>query len=304
METLFWSTYPKFRVTTIWSRVKIGAPGEASINTQTCWERGGEIPAHSCIVVVVRHSHTRATLSTRAYSSNMKFSVRSLSLFVRRAAAARPFSTAPPHKPADHATNVLMDRFPMPDPTKPYERVANLALRAKITIEKYDQDRVSLEEVGQVMSDVAVEAAQPTLVKIVGDAMKEGSENFKAEELDGHIEKVLGAIKGVKGDLEGLKKDLTKVMTAMHHASHNQQARLSNSFVSEDGDILSHLYTPEGELPTEKYLTFGDLKKIQLFKKVEILKLYKVSSALGMSDAALCQVMGLPRPVPKADVEL
>jgi hypothetical protein len=259
----------------------------------------------------------------------MKISVHSLSLFVSR--AARPFSTAPRKhfiRPvANPDVNEVMDRVPMADPEKPYQRLSNGAVRGNIAFKNFELGRVSFEEVGKVILDVAVEAAhaaQPTLVKIVGAATKEGSENFKKEELGGHIKDVLDAIKGdleglkknftevkgdleglkknfteVKGDLEGLKKDLAKVVTATEHASHNTQARISNATVSEDDDILSHLYTPAGELPTKMYPTFGDLKAAQLYKKVAILERYNLFSSRGKSDELLRHFMGLPRDVAK-----
>jgi hypothetical protein len=270
----------------------------------------------------------------------MKISVHSLSLFVSR--AARPFSTAPckhfTRPVANSDVNEVMNRVPMADPEKPYQRLSNGAVRGNIAFKNFELGRVSFEEVGQVILDVAVEAAhaaQPTLVKIVGAATKEGSENFKKEELGGHIKDVLDAIKGVKGDLEGLKKnlvevkgdleglkkevkgdleglkkevkgdleglkkDLAKVVTATEQASHNTQARISNATVSEDGDILSHLYTPAGELPTKMYPTFGDLKAAQLYKKVAILERYNLFSLRGKSDELLRHFMGLPRDVAK-----
>jgi ribosomal protein S13 len=109
--------------------------------------------------------------------------------------------------------------------TKPNERVANLALRAKIAIIKYDQGYVSFEEVGQMVADVVVEAVQTAakqssgeitenrfekvknVVKnVVKDVVKDVVKNVAKQDLDG------------KEELDGAEKDAIVIMASSQYS--------------------------------------------------------------------------------------
>jgi hypothetical protein len=97
-----------------------------------------------------------------------------------------------------------------------------------------------------------------------------------------------------KEDLNGFKKEVKEDLSAIAIVSHNTAARWKNAFVDGDDIKISHLYTPEGELPTDKCLTFKHLKKLTNNEKHEILVLYGVDCAKGKSDKFLRKFMGLP----------
>jgi hypothetical protein len=121
-------------------------------NSLKAWQRDALVPVRQPLPCIYPQAH-----------SNRKISVHSLSLFVRHAAVAHPFSTAA-HTHASSARGSRDERghgpYFLSIPKKPNERVANLALRAKIAIEKYDQGYVSFEEVGQMVADVVVQDVQ------------------------------------------------------------------------------------------------------------------------------------------------
>jgi hypothetical protein len=92
------ATCPEFRVLAVESRVKIGAPGEAPLTTQTCWtERPPTIPR------VYTHKSIAIGRSPFTVCLSLCATLLLLTLFPRR-------RTHTLRRLADCATNVVMDR--------------------------------------------------------------------------------------------------------------------------------------------------------------------------------------------------